>query len=162
MKKLLVLIAVMSVTGFAGEASGITVHMTDSDAFVPMTLTIKAGGTVVWKNDSQQVHTVTDNSALASAAQDSAMPAGAEPFNSGTVEPGKQYLHTFAVPGTYKYFCLPHEAVGMVGTIVVTKSEAEAPFYDTGHFALETNYPEIASAIRDFLDCKLTTQGRTA
>jgi plastocyanin len=81
--------------------------MTDSDAFVPMTLTIKARGTVVWKNDSQQVHAVTDNPALASAAQDSAMPAGAEPFNSGTIEPG--------------YFCLPHEAVGMVGTIVVTK-----------------------------------------
>ena len=33
---------------------------------------------------------------------------------------------------------------------------AEVHFYDTGHFALETHAPEIASAIRDFLGRKLT------
>ena len=33
---------------------------------------------------------------------------------------------------------------------------AEVHFYDTGHFALETHYQEIAAAIRDFLDRKLT------
>ena len=32
---------------------------------------------------------------------------------------------------------------------------AEVHFYDTGHFALETHYQEIAVAIRDFLDRKL-------
>jgi pimeloyl-ACP methyl ester carboxylesterase len=32
---------------------------------------------------------------------------------------------------------------------------AEVHFYDTGHFALETHYQEIAAAIRDFLDRKL-------
>jgi pimeloyl-ACP methyl ester carboxylesterase len=31
-------------------------------------------------------------------------------------------------------------------------------FYETGHFAIETHYPEIASAIRDFLNRKVTTQ----
>jgi plastocyanin len=49
------------------------------------------------------------------------MPAGAKPFNSGNIEPGKQYPHTSTVPGTYKYFCIPHGALGMVGTIVVTE-----------------------------------------
>jgi plastocyanin len=49
------------------------------------------------------------------------MPAGTEPFNSGPVEAGKQYSHTFTAPGIYKYFCVPHGADGMVGTIVVTK-----------------------------------------
>jgi pimeloyl-ACP methyl ester carboxylesterase len=39
---------------------------------------------------------------------------------------------------------------------------AEVRFVDTGHFALETHYPEIAGAIRDFLDRKLTTQVRAA
>ena len=39
---------------------------------------------------------------------------------------------------------------------------AEVHFYDTGHFALETHYPEIAGAIRDFLDRKLTTHGKAA
>jgi pimeloyl-ACP methyl ester carboxylesterase len=33
---------------------------------------------------------------------------------------------------------------------------AEVHFYDTGHFALETHHQEIAHAIRDFLDRKLT------
>ena len=39
---------------------------------------------------------------------------------------------------------------------------AELRLYETGHFALETHYPEIASAIRDFLDRKLTAQVRAA
>jgi pimeloyl-ACP methyl ester carboxylesterase len=33
-------------------------------------------------------------------------------------------------------------------------ADAEVHFYDAGHFALETHYPEIAAAIRDFLDRK--------
>ena len=121
MKETLVVIALMSVARAAGDAPNVTVQMTSSDAFVPKTLTIKAGGTVTWENVSPGVHTVTDNPALASSKQDAAMPAEAEAFNSGTIEPGKQYSHTFTVPGTYKYFCVPHEADGMVGTIVVTK-----------------------------------------
>jgi pimeloyl-ACP methyl ester carboxylesterase len=35
---------------------------------------------------------------------------------------------------------------------------AEVHFYDTGHFALETHHREIADAIREFLNRKLTTQ----
>jgi pimeloyl-ACP methyl ester carboxylesterase len=34
---------------------------------------------------------------------------------------------------------------------------AEVHFFDTGHFALETHAPEIATAIRDFLGRKLTS-----
>jgi pimeloyl-ACP methyl ester carboxylesterase len=33
---------------------------------------------------------------------------------------------------------------------------AEVHFYDTGHFALETHYGEIADTIREFLNRKLT------
>ncbi len=36
--------------------------------------------------------------------------------------------------------------------------KAEVHFYDTGHFALETHQREIADAIREFLNRKLTTQ----
>jgi hypothetical protein len=36
---------------------------------------------------------------------------------------------------------------------------SEVRFYDTGHFALETNYPEIASAIRDFLRSQADNTG---
>ncbi|MBZ5574670.1 MAG: alpha/beta hydrolase [Acidobacteriia bacterium] len=39
---------------------------------------------------------------------------------------------------------------------------AEVRFYDTGHFALETHQREIADAIREFLNRKLTTQASAA
>ena len=40
--------------------------------------------------------------------------------------------------------------------------DAEVRFYDTGHFALETHYPEIAAAIRDFLARKLARRSTAA
>ena len=39
---------------------------------------------------------------------------------------------------------------------------AEVHFYDTGHFALETHYQDIAEAIRDFLGRKVTKTARAA
>lgn len=39
---------------------------------------------------------------------------------------------------------------------------AEVHLYDTGHFALETHYPEIAGAIRDSYGRKLAPQVRAA
>jgi pimeloyl-ACP methyl ester carboxylesterase len=39
---------------------------------------------------------------------------------------------------------------------------AEVHFYDTGHFALETHTQEIADAIRDFLERKLTSRVNAA
>lgn len=39
---------------------------------------------------------------------------------------------------------------------------AEVHFYDTGHFALETHYREIADSIREFLGRKLKTQASAA
>jgi plastocyanin len=32
---------------------------------------------------------------------------------------GEEFKVTFAVPGTYRYVCLPHESHGMTGTVVV-------------------------------------------
>jgi plastocyanin len=32
---------------------------------------------------------------------------------------GTTYEHTFTTPGTYPYFCAPHYAVGMKGTVTV-------------------------------------------
>jgi plastocyanin len=58
---------------------------------------------------------------MAVTAQDAALPPNTKEFDSGLISPGKDYSHTFTVPGTYKYFCIPHEAAGMVGTVVVSK-----------------------------------------
>jgi plastocyanin len=47
------------------------------------------------------------------------LPAGAAPFDSGSMQEGDIFRHTFTVPGTYTYLCVPHDRMGMVGRIVV-------------------------------------------
>jgi plastocyanin len=104
-----------------------TVGMTNSLEFTPPKVTIQVGETVLWKNNSDLVHTVT---AMPDKANDNShvdLPKGGEPFNSGMMQPGDTFRHTFTVPGHYKYFCIPHEAAGMIGEVVVEEKTAAAP-----------------------------------
>lgn len=105
-----------SVAGVAAT----TVQMTDALKFDPATLTSPRGSTVTLRNTSQTVHTVTDDPSKAANKADAELPAGAQPWDSGLLNPGQTFTHTFDVPGTYKYFCTPHETLGMLGTIIVT------------------------------------------
>lgn len=102
-----------------------------SMAFEPETLEVEVGTTVVWQNTNSRAHTVT-------AYQD-AIPDGAAYFATGGFDTeaaareqwfqngdgrlygGETFSHTVEVPGTYEYFCIPHESSGMVGTIEVTE-----------------------------------------
>lgn len=97
------------------------VVMTDQLVYDPAVVTVPAGTTVQWHNTSSLVHTVTDVPDLAADMSDAQLPNGAQPFNSGNIAPGGTYSHTFEVAGTYRYFCIPHEADGMVGEILVTE-----------------------------------------
>lgn len=63
---------------------------------------IAVGTTVEWKNNDPLPHTVT---------------AVDKSFNSGLIQPGKTYTHTFTKAGTYNFFCTPHPF--MKGLIVV-------------------------------------------
>ena len=120
MPALLAVLAVLAPLSFvtAGPPE-MVVRMTQTKTFEPKTITVKTGDTVVWRNVSDLPHSVTDVPSMAITAQDAALPPNAKEFDSGLVLPGKDYSHTFTVPGTYKYFCIPHEAVGMVGTVVI-------------------------------------------
>jgi plastocyanin len=40
-------------------------------------------------------------------------------FDSGFLQPGGTFTHTFTAAGTYKYVCVVHEPSGMMGQIVV-------------------------------------------
>jgi plastocyanin len=106
--------------GSSGSGGTFVVMMTDANQFQPASLTIPKGSTVTWKNTSQMEHTVTADPAKAAKKGDAALPDGATPFDSGMIGAGQSYSHTFDVPGTYKYLCIPHEMLGMVGTITVT------------------------------------------
>jgi plastocyanin len=89
--------------------------------YEPATLTVRAGTTVQWTNEGQQIHDATDRRDAALRASDVAYPSGAEPFDSGPMQSGQTYSYTFMVPGTYKYICIPHEIGGMTGEVIVTK-----------------------------------------
>ena len=89
-------------------------------SFQPAVLTVRSGATVEWRNTALIAHTVTDDPAHTHHPALTALPPGAAPFNSGKINAGAIYTHTFTVPGTYKYYCRFHADHGMAGTIVVT------------------------------------------
>ncbi len=62
-------------------------------AFGPKRLEIAVGTTVRWTNNDPLVHTIT--------ADDGS-------WDSGPIEPGKTWTHTFTQPGEYAFHCTPH------------------------------------------------------
>ncbi len=93
-------------TGFtvripAGTGSNLSLN------FAPSSVTLVAGvnNTVTFVNQDSVIHTVT--------ADDGS-------FNSGDIQPGQSWTHTFAV-GTYTYHCIYHSS-WMKGTITVLAS----------------------------------------
>ena len=97
-------------------------------AFEPEELTIQQGDTVAWKHAAGEPHNVVayegeipeDAEYWASGGFESEAAAreGWEKGN-GAVQSGQSYVHTFETTGTHEYFCVPHEAAGMVGSVTV-------------------------------------------
>jgi len=88
--------------------------------FDPVGLLIQPGATVRWLMDSPgNPHTTTAYHPK-NAKHSLRIPEGAAPWDSGfLVTPGQHFDVTFHQPGVYDYFCLPHEAAGMVGRLIV-------------------------------------------
>ncbi len=74
----------------------------------PAELTIKAGTTVVWKNEDSVAHTVT-------SGDPNAGPSGA--FDSDLIKAGNTFEHRFDAVGTTPYFCSVHP--WMTGKVTV-------------------------------------------
>ena len=119
-------LAVALLTGCSGDGGGSTVVMSEGMVFEPRELTVKVGDLVTWKNEAKDAHTVT--------AEEDSLPDGAAYFASGDansedaarglvaeglIGEGQTFATTFLTPGTYRYYCIPHESQGMRGTIVV-------------------------------------------
>lgn len=96
------------------------VEMTIGLDFIPVRIAVYEGDVVEWRNTSPFTHTVTADPALAENPENVRLPPGAAPFHSGNVPPGEIFRHTFTVSGTYRYFCVPHQGSGMVGTVLVS------------------------------------------
>lgn len=79
----------------------------NSPGYSPSNITIVIGvnNTVKWVNYDSMPHTVT--------AVDGS-------FDSGNLDPGQSFVHTFNTPGTYVYVCIYHH--WMEGTVIVIAS----------------------------------------
>jgi plastocyanin len=118
--------------------------------FDPIGLHVEPGTIVRWVVQ-ENVHTTTayhprnDNHPLR-------IPERAVSWDSGfLVNPGDHFDVTLTVPGVYDYYCMPHEAVGMVGRIIVGKSlgPGAEPFdYWAGRAGTESwrHVPDVARA----------------
>lgn len=93
------------------ETHVVTVDSTNL-RFTPSTLTINEGDTLrfVWGGQALPHNSVEDNGV----------------FDSGDPERAVDYGHVFDYDsaGTYSFFCEPHEAVGMTGSVTVLDVEA--------------------------------------
>lgn len=96
-----------------------TVGMTNTMKFTPDTVRIRVGETVEWTNSSLLAHTVTGDPSEAAIEGSAQLPDGTSAFDSGMLSPDQTFTHTFKVAGTYKYFCIPHEATKMYGWVIV-------------------------------------------
>jgi len=70
-------------------------------SYMPGILRIKAGQTVMWRNDGTEQHDITGSD-----------------WHSGPLDPGYTYRLTFGLAGTYAYRCSIH--LDMTGSVVVT------------------------------------------
>lgn len=71
--------------------------------YVQPKIAIAVGTTIEWTNNDPLPHSVT---------------AVDRSFNSGLIQPGRTYRHTFTKAGTFNFYCMPHPF--MKGVIVVT------------------------------------------
>ena len=86
--------------------------------FDPVGLFVDPGTTVRWVV-RQNVHTTTAYHP-GNDLHPLRIPEKAAAWDSGfLVNPGDHFDVTLTVPGVYDYYCMPHEAAGMVGRIVV-------------------------------------------
>jgi plastocyanin len=104
----------------AGKTVEVTMKNNPKAIFQPATVNIAVGDTANWTNPGIITHSVTFDPAQAVTAANVALPAGVAPIDSGTMEQDGTFSHTFTVKGTYKYICKFHEAMGMIGTVVVS------------------------------------------
>jgi plastocyanin len=120
--RVLLLLVTTVILGSGTVDAQVKVAMTQDLRFDPQEVSINVGDTVLWTNTATtHPHTATADS----------FRQRRQGFNSGSfprqwLEPGETFQFTFTSAGTYPYHCVPHEAAGMVGTVIVDPALASA------------------------------------
>ena len=106
--------AMTTTTTTTASVAGPTVSILSGSAadmgsmfYSPTTITVVIGvnNTITWANNDNAPHTVTANDGS---------------FNSGNLNAGQSWTHTFDTPGTFPYYCSYHP--WMKGTVIVKGS----------------------------------------
>jgi len=84
-------------------------------AFVPGTVTIKAGETVTWTNNAGYPHNIVFDEDEIPDGANAASLSHEDYLNAK----GEQVSSTFKTPGSYSYYCEPHQGAGMQGKVIV-------------------------------------------
>ena len=94
------------------QGQEVTVRMEDN-FFDQANITVEPGTTVTWVQSGNNPHTTTSYDGL---------------WDSGIIEGGSggTFSYTFDEPGKYDYFCIPHESMGMIGSVTVSDATATA------------------------------------
>jgi plastocyanin len=82
-------------------------------SFNPQAVYVSAGDTVNWTNEAGTPQTTTSD------------PMQAESWDSGSLNPGQSFVHTFTIPGTYTYTSTLDS--NMYGEVVVQEPVPEFP-----------------------------------
>lgn len=90
------------------EGSGAPGCEETDECYIPATLNISAGTTVIWENNDAAAH-------LATSGTPDGGPDGV--FDSGMIMGGATYEYEFSETGEFVYYCLVHP--WMVGSVVV-------------------------------------------
>nr|P84338.1 RecName: Full=Plastocyanin [Ginkgo biloba] len=86
-------------------------------AFIPNELQVNAGEQIVFKNNAGFPHNVIFD--------EDAVPAGVDVSSISMSEedllnaPGETYVVKLDKKGTYRFFCAPHQGIGMSGIVTV-------------------------------------------
>jgi plastocyanin len=76
--------------------------------YLPAAITVAAGQTIGWHNETLGPHTVTSTTEL---------------FNSGRLDGGTSYSLKFDAPGTFDYYCTVHPTMKGVVTVLAIPPE---------------------------------------
>lgn len=134
-------------------SAGVTTrsHNIEGMEFLPGTITIDAGDSIVWRAESADIHTIvlpgadgqiatydpgtyqpTSNSTYDGSTYTASSVLSVLPVQAGVPFAATLYRLTFTKPGTYTYMCNVH--MGMQGTVIVQAAGAAYPhtqrYYD--------------------------------
>jgi len=107
-----------------GQGNVVSVSIVDF-AFTPKTITVPVGTTVRWTNNGNAPHTVTSTSSP-------------KAFDSGTLNSGDTFQHTFTTAGQFPYRCNIHPS--MTGMVIVVEPQEVALIHS---LAQSKTFPEV-------------------